>query len=179
MSTERNRLSSKAYADAPKLGVRFVLENIRSGQNVGAFFRTGDAFRIEGVDLCGYTAHPPHRDILKSALGASEHVAWRGHESATEAIAVLRSEGFHIAVIEQTDSSIMLQDWSPKAGEKWALVFGNEVRGVELNTTEAADISIEIPQFGVKQSLNVSVCGGMVLWEAARKMGLPQVNSVG
>ncbi len=90
MSPERHRLSSDAYADAPKLAVRFVLENIRSGQNVGAFFRTGDAFRIDGIDLCGYTVNPPHRDILKSALGSSEHVPWRGHESALNAIEVLR-----------------------------------------------------------------------------------------
>ena len=179
MSPERHRLSSDAYADAPKLAVRFVLENIRSGQNVGAFFRTGDAFRIDGIDLCGYTVNPPHRDILKSALGSSEHVPWRGHESALNAIEVLRSEGFQIAVIEQTESSIMLNDWSPKPGEKWAFVFGNEVRGVEHSTTASANIAIEIPQFGVKQSLNVSVCAGIVLWDAALKMRMPIADSIG
>lgn len=150
-----------------------MLENIRSGINVGAFFRSGDAFRIEALELCGYTANPPHRDILKSALGSSEYVPWRSHDSALAAIVSLQREGFKVAAIEQSPSSIALHDWKPAPGESWAFVFGNEVRGVESETIEQCDTTIEIPQFGAKQSLNVSVCGGILLWEAARKMQFP------
>jgi 23S rRNA (guanosine2251-2'-O)-methyltransferase len=168
-----NKTTANDYEAAQKLPVRVVLENIRSGLNVGAFFRSGDAFRIESIELCGYTVHPPHRDILKSALGSSEYVPWNGHESAAAAIASLREQGFKIAAIEQTNSSIALHDWQPAPGESWALVFGNEVRGVESSTVDLCDTTIEIPQFGAKQSLNVSVCGGILLWEAARKMQFP------
>ena len=168
-----NRLTPEAFRDAPKTQVRVVLEIIRSGLNVGAFFRTGDSLRIDGIDLCGYTAHPPQRDILKSALGATEHVAWTAHETALDAIAALRVQGYTIAAIEQTASSTSLLDWRPEPGSRWAFVFGNEVRGVESETVDACDVALEIPQFGVKQSLNVSVCGGIVLWDAAQKIGLP------
>jgi tRNA G18 (ribose-2'-O)-methylase SpoU len=168
-----NKTTAEEYATAKKLPVRIILENIRSGLNVGAFFRSGDAFRIESVELCGYTAHPPHRDILKSALGASEYVPWNGHESAQAAITSLRQKGFKVAAIEQTESSISLQDWKPAPHESWAFIFGNEVRGVEAATASLCDITLEIPQFGAKKSLNVSVCGGIVLWEAAHKMHFP------
>ncbi len=168
-----NRLTPDAFREAQKTQLRVVLENIRSGLNVGAFFRTGDSLRIDGIDLCGYTAHPPQRDILKSALGATEHVAWTAHENALDAIAALREQGFAIAAIEQTENSTSLLDWHPEPGSKWAFVFGNEVRGVEADTVDACDVALELPQFGVKQSLNVSVCGGIVLWDAAQKIGLP------
>lgn len=168
-----NKTTAEGYAAAQKLPVRVVLENIRSGLNVGAFFRSGDAFRIESVELCGYTAHPPHRDILKSALGASEYVPWNGHSTAQDAITSLRQKGYKIAAVEQTTSSIALQDWQPNPHESWAFIFGNEVRGVEAETASLCDIAIEIPQFGAKQSLNVSVCCGIILWEAARKMHFP------
>ena len=167
------KITGTEYASARKLPVRVVLENIRSGLNVGAFFRSGDAFRIESVELCGYTAHPPHRDILKSALGSSEYVPWNAHESAQDAIHYLRKNGFKIASIEQVKGSTSLQDWQPSPAESWAFVFGNEVRGVEPDTTALCDMAIEIPQFGAKQSLNVSVCGGILLWEAAQKMKFP------
>lgn len=167
------KTTAEGYAEATKLPVRVVLENIRSGLNVGAFFRSGDAFRIESIELCGYTAHPPHRDILKSALGSSEYVPWKGHESAEAAITSLREQGYKIAAIEQSDSSMALQDWQPAPKEAWAFIFGNEVRGVEATTSNLCDIIIEVPQFGAKQSLNVSVCGGIILWEAARKMQFP------
>lgn len=167
------KTTAEGYAEATKLPVRVVLENIRSGLNVGAFFRSGDAFRIESIELCGYTAHPPHRDILKSALGSSEYVPWKGHESAEAAITSLREQGYKIAAIEQSDSSMALQDWQPAPNEAWAFIFGNEVRGVEATTSNLCDITIEVPQFGAKQSLNVSVCGGIILWEAARKMHFP------
>ena len=160
------------YTNENHLSVVFVLEDIRSGNNVGSFFRTGDAFCIAGVELCGITCHPPHRDILKTALGASDHIPWRGHASADKAISVLRSEGYKIAVIEQDSRSISLEEWKPKKGEKWALVFGNEVRGVKTSTCDSANILLEIPQLGVKNSMNVSVCAGIVLWHASQGMRL-------
>ena len=150
--------------------IAFVLEDVRSGNNVGSFFRTGDAFNIAGVELCGITCHPPHRDILKTALGASDHIPWRGHESASDAISVLRAEGFKIAVVEQDSRSISLEEWKPNKGEKWALVFGNEVRGVKPETCDSADVILEIPQLGMKKSMNVSVCAGIVLWHASQGM---------
>ncbi len=173
MSPLGERTRPEAYTESETVPVRVVLENIRSGLNVGAFFRTADAFRISGIDLCGYTAHPPQRDILKSALGADEHVPWSAHSDALSAIAKLREQGYKIASIEQTTNSISILNWEPKVGEKWALVFGNEVKGVEPDTCDASEIVVEIPQFGVKQSLNVSVCAGIVLWHAAQRIGLP------
>lgn len=173
MTHTDSRLSPVDFKNAPKASVRVVLENIRSGLNVGAFFRTGDALRIDGIDLCGYTAHPPHRDILKSALGASEHVQWTPHATTDEALQALRAAGYQVAAIEQTSGSTSLVDWAPAPGSRWAFVFGNEVRGVDPATVDNCDIALEIPQFGVKQSLNVSVCGGIVLWEAVRKLGFP------
>ncbi|HAW72217.1 MAG TPA: RNA methyltransferase [Flavobacteriales bacterium] len=173
MSPLGERTRPEAYTESETVPVRVVLENIRSGLNVGAFFRTADAFRISGIDLCGYTAHPPQRDILKSALGADEHVPWSAHSDALSAIVKLREQGYKIASIEQTTNSISILNWEPKVGEKWALVFGNEVKGVEPNTCDASEIVVEIPQFGVKQSLNVSVCAGIVLWHAAQRIGLP------
>jgi 23S rRNA (guanosine2251-2'-O)-methyltransferase len=173
MSPLGERTRPESYTESETVPVRVVLENIRSGLNVGAFFRTADAFRISGIDLCGYTAHPPQRDILKSALGADEHVPWSAHSDALSAIVKLREQGYKIASIEQTTNSISILNWEPKAGEKWALVFGNEVKGVEPDTCDASEIVVEIPQFGVKQSLNVSVCAGIVLWHAAQRIGLP------
>ena len=173
MSPLGERTRPEAYTESETVPVRVVLENIRSGLNVGAFFRTADAFRISGIDLCGYTAHPPQRDILKSALGANEHVPWSAHSDALSAIVKLREQGYKIASIEQTTNSISILNWEPKVGEKWALVFGNEVKGVEPDTCDASEIVVEIPQFGVKQSLNVSVCAGIVLWHAAQRIGLP------
>jgi 23S rRNA (guanosine2251-2'-O)-methyltransferase len=173
MSPLGERTRPESYTESETVPVRVVLENIRSGLNVGAFFRTADAFRISGIDLCGYTAHPPQRDILKSALGADEHVPWSAHPDALSAIVKLRKQGYKIASIEQTTNSISILNWEPKVGEKWALVFGNEVKGVEPDTCDASEIVVEIPQFGVKQSLNVSVCAGIVLWHAAQRIGLP------
>lgn len=173
MNSAQERFTPEQFRNADKVPIRVVLENIRSGLNVGSFFRTADAFRLDAIHLCGYTAQPPHRDILKSALGASEHVTWSHHGSTEGAISQLRIDGYQIAAIEQTSSSVMLTNWTPQPGEKWAFVFGNEVRGVEESTCQAADACIEIPQFGVKQSLNVSVCGGIILWDAVRKIGLP------
>ena len=162
------RLSPNDYAESEKLQVKLVVEDVRSGNNIGSFFRTGDAFRIAGIELCGISCHPPHRDILKTALGSSKHVPWRGHDTALDAITILKTDGFKIASIEQTDSSIMLSDWRPERGEKWAFVLGNEVRGVQSATCSESDVVIEIPQHGVKQSMNVSVCAGIILWQASQ-----------
>ena len=146
-----------------RISVRVILDNIRSGLNVGSIFRTADAFALEGVDLCGYTGRPPHRDILKSALGATDSVPWAGHETTAGCIAGLQADGWRIAVIEQVAGSVPLAEWQPTAGERWAVVLGNEVRGVNPAIVEKADVAVEIPQFGQKKSLNVSVCAGIVL----------------
>lgn len=165
-----SRLEPEEYSSADHLPVRLVIEDVRSGNNVGSFFRTGDAFRISGIELCGITCHPPHRDILKTALGSSKYVPWRGHEDANSAIEILRSEGYKIASVEQTPSSIFLNEWKPVKGEKWAFVMGNEVRGVKPETADASDVVLEIPQLGVKQSMNVSVCAGVILWYASQAL---------
>lgn len=154
----------------PIIPLRVVLDNIRSGHNVGAVFRTADAFAIAGVDLCGYTARPPHRDILKSALGATDSVDWSGHETTADCVVAMKREGWKIAVIEQVEGSQPLTAWRPKANEKWAIVLGNEVRGVDDAIVEMADLAVEIPQFGMKKSLNVSVCGGIVIHHASECM---------
>jgi len=173
LSFSQNNFSSvkpSEYLNENNLPVIFVLEDVRSGNNVGSFFRTGDAFCISGVELCGITCHPPHRDILKTALGASDHIPWRGHSSASEAISQLRTEGYKIAAVEQDPRSVSLSNWSPNPEEKWAFVFGNEVRGVLSTTCDSADVILEIPQLGVKKSMNVSVCAGIVLWHASQSM---------
>ena len=161
------RLPAEVFGLAERLPVRLVLDNIRSGQNVGACFRCADAFRIDGLDLCGITCHPPHRDILKSALGASGHVPWNAHAETLSAVQHLQSRGWKVAAAEQAPNSVALQEWKPVQGERWALVLGNEVRGVAPEVLEACDLVVEMPQYGVKQSINVSVCAGVYLWQAA------------
>ncbi|MCH1582169.1 MAG: TrmH family RNA methyltransferase [Flavobacteriales bacterium] len=167
------RLDPHAFVAAEKLPLRFVLDQIRSGLNVGSVFRTADAFRLEGIDLCGYTARPPHRDILKTALGAADHVTWSGHEHTVEAIRELQQKGVRVFALEQASNSIALDQWSPLRGERWAIVLGNEARGCTEEVLAAVDGVLEIPQFGVKHSLNVSVAAGMVCWQAYRSMGPP------
>jgi len=168
------RLTPEAFAASGKLPLRFVLDNLRSGLNVGSVFRTADAFRLEGIDLCGYTARPPHRDILKTALGATDHVAWRGHEETVAAIRSLQVKGVKVFALEQASDSTGLDQWSPAFDERWAVVLGNEVRGCSEDVLNAVDGVLEIPQFGVKHSLNVSVAAGMVCWQAFRSMGAPE-----
>ena len=166
------RLSAQDFVASHKMPLRFVLDQIRSAQNVGAVFRTADAFRLHGLDLCGYTSRPPHRDILKTALGATDHVAWSGHEETVEAIQELQSKGFVVLALEQASGATTLEDWSPASNGQWAVVLGNEVRGCSAEVLAAVDGVLEIPQFGVKHSLNVSVAAGMVCWQAYRAMGL-------
>ena len=166
--TELNRLSQEEAKNANKAPFVVVLDNIRSLNNVGSAFRTSDAFGIEKIILCGITGTPPHRDIHKTALGAQETVAWEHAATTKLAIERLKSEGYKIALIEQIDTSISLEKYPFSKEEKTAFVFGNEVFGVSEEVLELADVAIEIPQFGAKHSLNVSVTIGVVLWEAIK-----------
>jgi tRNA G18 (ribose-2'-O)-methylase SpoU len=165
---ELPRKSMAEFQQAEKLPVLLLLENIRSMHNVGSIFRTADAFLAEGILLCGYTPRPPHRDIHKTALGATETVKWNYLESALEAVKDLKSAGYQIVGVEQVKGSVPLQQFKPPPDEKLVLVFGNEVDGVSEQVIALCDHCIEIPQLGMKHSLNVSVSAGMVLWEMAR-----------
>lgn len=162
--TEMGRMSVEEFHEAAKLPLVVVLDRVRSLYNVGSVFRTGDAFRVEGVVLCGITATPPNAEIHKTALGAEDSVAWRHFADTMEAIAWLRSEGYEILAIEQCEGSTMLNDFRTEAGKKYAVVLGNEVKGVQQEVVDACDACIEIPQFGTKHSMNVSVTAGIIIW---------------
>jgi 23S rRNA (guanosine2251-2'-O)-methyltransferase len=164
---ELNRLNVQDFKEAEKIPVVLILENVRSMHNVGSAFRSADAFLVTKIYLCGYTPRPPHRDIQKTALGATESVSWSYAASAAEAIEELRKENFKIYAVEQTRDSIMLQHAPGESS--LALIFGNEVEGVSEEALALADGSIEIPQGGTKHSLNISVAVGIVLWEFARR----------
>lgn len=168
-NAELQRLTASEFKKAAKIPVIVVLEDVRSAYNVGAVFRTADAFLIESVYLCGFTPVPPHREIQKTALGANETVDWKYYPSADSAIAVLKDAGYKIVAVEQVEDSILLQDFSVKKEEKLAIIFGNEVGGVSQTVIDNADACIEIPQYGTKHSLNIAVCTGIVLWELLRK----------
>jgi len=170
---ELNRLSTEEFRLAKKLPVTVVLDNIRSQNNTGSVFRTSDAFRVGKICLCGITAVPPHREIHKTALGAENTVEWEYYNSAVDAIVGLKNSGFIILVVEQTTSSIPIQNFKPAEDQKIALVFGNEITGVNEEILEFADTCLEIPQFGTKHSLNVSVVVGVTLWEICKKIKLP------
>ena len=159
---ELHRLSKEAYADVEKLPVVVVLDNVRSLSNVGAVFRSADAFRIGEVFLCGITACPPHREIHKTALGADETVPWRYFETTEAACRELKAMGYKIYAVEQVEGSVMLQNF--KAEQKMAFIMGNEVEGVGEEVLPFCDGAIEIPQEGTKHSLNVSVCSGIIMW---------------
>ena len=167
---ELKRLSVEQFHEAAKTPVVLVLDNIRSGLNVGSAFRTADAFLLDRICLCGITAQPPHREILKTAIGATDSVDWSYFPSSLEAVEALKKQGFTVIAIEQAEGSIPLQEYPVKAGEKYALVFGNEVKGVSEELMKVVDACIEVPQFGTKHSLNISVCVGLVVWEFFRKM---------
>jgi tRNA G18 (ribose-2'-O)-methylase SpoU len=170
--TEMGRIDRDTFSKADKLPLAVVLDNVRSLHNVGSVFRTGDAFRVERIVLCGITATPPSAEIHKTALGAEDVVGWQYFESTMDAVAALRSEGFNIFSIEQCEGSIALQDFVAEPGQRYAVVLGNEVKGVQQAVVDASDGAIEIPQFGTKHSLNVSVTAGMVIWEFAKRLGL-------
>jgi 23S rRNA (guanosine2251-2'-O)-methyltransferase len=165
---ELPRKSKNEIQQAEKLPVILLLENIRSMHNVGSVFRTADAFLTEAIYLCGYTPQPPHRDIHKTALGATESVKWKYVDHALEAVRSLKTAGYQIVGVEQVSGSIPLQDFKLTAGKKMVLIFGNEVEGVSEEVLINCDSCIEIPQFGMKHSLNISVAAGMVLWELVR-----------
>ncbi|MEG1701066.1 MAG: RNA methyltransferase [Alistipes sp.] len=162
---ELGRPTAGEFATMEKMTVTVVLDNIRSQQNVGAFFRTGDAFAVERIALCGITATPPARDIHKTALGAELTVAWQYYPTTEECIAQLRGEGYEIYAVEQVEGATMLDAFEARPATKYALVFGNEVLGVGQAAVDLCDGAIEIPQIGTKHSINVSVSGGVVLWD--------------
>ena len=166
---ELGRPSAEEFATMEKMAVTVVLDNVRSAQNVGAFFRTGDAFAVEKVLLCGITATPPSRDIHKSSLGAEFTVAWEYYNATTEAVSVLKKQGYTVLAIEQVEGAAMLDKLEIDTTKKYALVFGNEVLGVDQAVVDICDGAIEIPQAGTKHSINVSVCGGVVLWKFFEK----------
>jgi 23S rRNA (guanosine2251-2'-O)-methyltransferase len=165
---ELDRLSVDEFKQAKKTPVMVVLDNIRSMHNVGSVFRTADAFLAEGICLCGYTPQPPHRDIHKTALGATETVDWLYFSTTLEAVKALKERGYLLFAIEQVEGSIPLQEFNP-GDKKIAVVFGNEVEGVNSEVLQLCDGAIEIPQSGMKHSLNVSVAAGIVLWEIVRE----------
>ena len=165
---ELNRKSVEEFRQSDKVPIIAVLENVRSAYNVGSVFRTADAFLIEAIYLCGYTAYPPHKEIKKTALGAAETVSWKHFKNITEALEDIRQLGYNLYAVEQAVDSYKLQAISYEPDEKIAVVFGNEVTGVEQATIEQCDGCIEIPQLGMKHSLNISVAAGIVLWELVR-----------
>ena len=167
---ELNRLTPEAYKQAAKLPLVVVLDNIRSCNNIGSVFRTSDALLIEKVYLCGITATPPNAEIHKTALDAEKSVEWEYFEKTEDAVTEIQNKGYKVYAIEQVENSISLPDYLPADGEKVAVVFGNEVKGVQQKVVNICDGSIEIPQFGTKHSFNVSVSAGIVLWEIFRKI---------
>jgi len=169
---ELGRISIDQFKEVEKLPVCIVLDNVRSLHNVGSAFRTADAFRIEKIYLTGITGTPPHREIHKTALGATDSVDWEYVEDSAYAISSLKTEGYRIVAIEQTTASVQLQSFNPAKNEKLCLVFGNEVNGVREEVIELSDQALEIPQTGTKHSLNVSVCLGIVVWEVYQKLRL-------
>ena len=169
---ELHRLSVNEFRQSEKMPVIVVLDNIRSMHNVGSVFRTADAFLVRGIYLCGYTPQPPHRDIHKTALGATETVEWQYFGSTVDAVSALRDAGYTVFAVEQTAVSVGLQAFSGGHSGPLAVVFGNEVDGVSAEALELCDGAIEIPQWGMKNSLNISVAAGIVLWELVRGRAL-------
>ena len=169
-NSELHRLSVDDFKTVKKTPIIIVLDNIRSLNNIGSVFRTSDAFLIEKIYLCGITAKPPHKDIHKTALGSTDTVEWEYAENTMNLIERLKSKNIKICSIEQAQNATMLNDFSPEPESTYALVFGNEVKGVAQDVVNASDIVIEIPQFGTKHSLNISVSCGVVVWDVFRKM---------
>ncbi|WP_026704419.1 RNA methyltransferase [Flavobacterium soli] len=170
---ENNELERKSVEDfktAEKTPVIIILDDIRSLHNIGSVFRTADAFLIEKIYLCGITATPPNKEIHKTALGATETVAWEHHKSVLEVIEEVKNEGVKVFAVEQVESAIFLQNFEIEAGKKYALVFGNEVYGVSQEAVALCDGCIEIPQLGTKHSLNISVSAGIVVWDLFKKI---------
>ncbi|WP_035335804.1 RNA methyltransferase [Dokdonia sp. PRO95] len=171
-NSELNRKSVADFKEAEKTPIIIVLDNIRSLNNVGSVFRTADAFLIEKIYLCGITATPPHRDIQKTALGATDTVTWEYAEDSVALVQKLKKDGVHVCAIEQAEGAVMLDKFMPITGEKYAVVFGNEVKGVQQEIVSLSDTVIEIPQVGTKHSLNISVSAGVVIWDLFSKLGV-------
>ena len=167
---ELNRASVDEFKVQKKLPVAVVLDNVRSMHNIGSIFRTSDGFAVEQICLCGITAQPPHREIEKTALGATQSINWLYFEDTLQAVEHLRNEGYKIIAIEQAQNSIMLNNFNPARDEKYALIFGNEVNGVSDDVMQKIDACIEIPQFGTKHSFNIVVSAGIVLWDFFSKI---------
>ncbi len=167
---ELERKSVAAFKEAEKTPISIVLDDIRSLHNIGSVFRTADAFLLEKIYLCGITAVPPHKEIHKTALGATETVTWEYHKDVVTVIEMLQKEGAEVLAIEQVENSVYLQDFAIEKGKKYALVFGNEVYGVSQAAIEKCQGSIEIPQLGTKHSLNISVSMGIVVWDLFQKL---------
>ena len=166
---ELNRMTVEEFKQSEKIPIIVVLENIRSAYNVGSVFRTADAFLLEAIFICGYTCVPPHKEIKKTALGAEDSVTWKHFDTATNAIEELQNLGYTVFAVEQAEGSTMLNTIKYEPGDKIAVVFGNEVTGVEQTTIQQCKGCIEIPQFGMKHSLNIATAAGVVLWEMVRK----------
>ena len=164
------RLSVEEFREAEKLPLVVVLDDVRSMHNVGSVFRTSDAFRIEKVCLCGITSTPPMAEIHKTALGAEDSVAWQYYPTALESIIALKADGYEVLAVEQAHNSTMLQHFEPHGGKKYAVVFGNEVKGVRQEVIDVCHGCLEIPQYGTKHSLNVSVAAGIIIWHFAQKL---------
>jgi tRNA G18 (ribose-2'-O)-methylase SpoU len=169
---ELGRISIEQFKEADKLPITILLDNVRSLHNVGSAFRTADAFRIEQIILTGITGTPPHREIHKTALGATDSVKWEYIEKPEEAVSKLKLNGYTIVVVEQTSESKQLHDFIPEAEKKYCLVFGNEVHGISEAVIPYADVALEVPQAGTKHSLNISVCLGIVMWEFFKKLSM-------
>ncbi|MFD2828044.1 RNA methyltransferase [Leeuwenhoekiella polynyae] len=169
-NSELDRKTVEEFKEAKKTPIIVVLDNIRSLNNIGSVFRTADAFLVEAVYLCGICAQPPHKDITKTALGATETVAWRYFESTLEAVEDLKQKGFKVAAIEQAEHAIMLNDFEIESDQKIAVIFGNEVKGVKQHVIDVSDCVLEIPQIGSKHSFNIAVSAGIVLWDCYLKI---------
>jgi len=171
LNEELDRLDAMKFRESQKIPVTIILDNVRSMNNIGSVFRTSDAFRVENIALCGITATPPHKEIHKTALGATESVEWKYYEHTREAVGACKKEGYLICSVEQVEGSILLEAFPVKQEGRYALVFGHEIRGVDQGIVDMSDHCIEIPQFGTKHSLNISVSAGIVIWEFFRVLG--------
>ncbi|PKA83309.1 SpoU rRNA methylase family protein [Ulvibacter sp. MAR_2010_11] len=169
-NSELERINPEAFKASEKTPLIIILDNIRSLNNIGSVFRTADAFLIEKIYLCGITAQPPHKDIQKTALGATESVAWEYAENTLDVVTKLKEEGVFVASIEQAEQTVSLSDFKIEKQQRYALVFGNEVKGVQQQVVSASDVVIEIPQYGTKHSLNISVSAGVVIWDFFSKL---------
>lgn len=163
-------MTVEEFKSAYKIPLVIVLDNIRSGHNVGSVFRTSDAYRVEKIYLCGITCQPPHSDITKTAIGATDSVDWEYQKDTMKCLSDLRQRGYELLAIEQTENSIDLEDLKPKKGDRIALVLGNEVKGVQQKVVDYCDQCIELQQFGTKHSLNVSVCAGISIYQISAKI---------